>query len=199
MGGVHRIADLGEETQRLFQLPLAIAHASIERRAGDIVHHEVEAAGGRTAVVDRHDRGMVELTQDPHFAIKAGLVIRTRERPLLHHFDRNPATGRFLKRLIDNPLSTAVNLALEFVARQQVTQRLHRITGEPVRRIGGERSGMARTPGHGSSRAGLRCLFARRGDQIALMLDFITGWILAIVAHASHPVLQFVRCSEAQA
>jgi len=67
--------------------------------------------------MDRYDVGVLELGENVHFAIKAGLVGRAGEWALSHDFDGDFPVGGPLDGLVNDTLAAAVELAQDLVAR----------------------------------------------------------------------------------
>src|SRR5262249_21298184 len=90
----------------------------VERRALDVIHYEIVAAGHRAGVVNGDDVRMFQAGEDANFAIEAGLVIGPGEGAFLHDFERDLAVRRLLEGEINNALAAAMDFANELVAGQ---------------------------------------------------------------------------------
>ena len=187
---VDRFAYLAEQPQRVVDGMIAFGQVGIERLTGDVVHDEVEVAGRGAAVVDGDDVGMVELAEDLHLALEAGLVARAGERPFAHDLDRDRAPGRFLDRLVDHALAAAVDLREDAVAGDCDGGRGRRVRHlRPALHLRDERSqegvvlaslcdrGPTRcAPGHVPLNGGIDRFTARHGLEPVIGRTRLGGW-----------------------
>jgi hypothetical protein len=120
MSVTYGVTDLNEEFKRFLDCVWPGGQVEIQWLTHDVVHDQKDTSVMRAAIVDGNDIGVMQRSQNVHFALEARSFKWCGQSIMVQKLHGHPPSGVLLYRAVDDTLGATVNLFLQLISGKEI-------------------------------------------------------------------------------